>query len=80
MVQTQHTMTLTSESTRQTRGKDQLAMSNVTWKHWQAIILDILMQGEATAFTDILKLLGSILLIKFGELENTYHRGLTVDH
>lgn len=30
------------------RGKDQLALTDVHWKHWQAIIFDILMQWEET--------------------------------
>lgn len=42
VVQTQCPITLTVTL-------DQLAMSDVTSKHWQAFIFDILMQGEATA-------------------------------
>lgn len=47
MIQTQWPLTSTWRFTRPEDDKDQLTLTDVTW---QAVILDILMQGEATVY------------------------------
>lgn len=59
------------EPTRQAQKEDQLTMSDEAGSHLEAIIFDILMQGggNSCCFTNILKLLGSISLIKFADVK-----------
>lgn len=47
MIQTQWPLISTWRFTRPEDDKDQLTLTDVTW---QAVILDILMQGEATVY------------------------------